>query len=192
VVLDPGCEPARQDDMNDTLIRTLDRGRLQILLLVADLPDDQLAVQPAVGMNHPAWVLGHLAILDVITTDALEGHPAQLAPAIRATYGPDSTPTADRARYLPKARLVRNFDDGRLELLNRLGQTEPAVLERTNPNGALRGAFPTIGHLLQYTLWHDGYHGGQLSAWRRAQGLTSPGVSFFTPDAHIQAKIRGV
>lgn len=178
--------------MNDTLIRTLDRGRLQIRLLVADIPDEQLAVQPAPGMNHPAWVLGHLAILDVVTYDALWGQVAQIDPAARETYGSNSKPTAERGRYLSKAQLVRNFDDGRLELLNRLSQTDPTVLERPNPNPERRGAWPTIGHLLQYTIWHDGYHGGQLSTWRRVQGLPGPGVSFFTPDAHIQAKIRAL
>ena len=29
--------------------------------LVADIPDDQMAFQPAAHMNHAAWVLGHLA-----------------------------------------------------------------------------------------------------------------------------------
>jgi uncharacterized damage-inducible protein DinB len=177
--------------MNDTLIRTLDRGRLQILLLVADLPDDHLALQPSPGMNHPAWVLGHLAILDVITTDALQGHPAQIAPHIRETYGTDSSPTADRSRYLPKSQLIRNYDDGRLELLNRLAQTDSMTLDNPTPDPTLRRAFPTLAHLLLYTIWHDGHHGGQLSTWRRAQSLPNPGLSFFTPDAHIQSKIRG-
>ena len=29
--------------------------------LVADIPDGAMALQPAPGMNHAAWVLGHLA-----------------------------------------------------------------------------------------------------------------------------------
>jgi hypothetical protein len=29
--------------------------------LVADIPYDKIALQPAPGMNHAAWVLGHLA-----------------------------------------------------------------------------------------------------------------------------------
>jgi hypothetical protein len=29
--------------------------------LVVDIPDDKMALQPAPGMNHAAWVLGHLA-----------------------------------------------------------------------------------------------------------------------------------
>jgi hypothetical protein len=135
-------------------------------------------------------VLGHLAILDVLTNDALQGLPAQIDPDIRDTYGPGSQPTADRSRYLPKAQLLRNFDDGRLELLNRLRHTDPATLDHPNPNLTLRPAFPTLHHLLLYTIWHDGHHGGQLSAWRRAQALPNPGLSFFTPDAHIQSKIR--
>jgi hypothetical protein len=30
--------------------------------LVADLEDDHLAVLPHAGMNHPAWILGHVAL----------------------------------------------------------------------------------------------------------------------------------
>ncbi|MEI6256159.1 MAG: hypothetical protein WCQ77_05885 [Planctomycetota bacterium] len=29
--------------------------------LVADIPDDKMAFQPASGMNHAAWVLGQLS-----------------------------------------------------------------------------------------------------------------------------------
>ena len=33
-----------------------------LMKLVADIPDEQLTVQPFPGMNHPAWILGHLAV----------------------------------------------------------------------------------------------------------------------------------
>lgn len=30
-------------------------------MLVGDIADERLAEQPCAGVNHPAWVLGHLA-----------------------------------------------------------------------------------------------------------------------------------
>ncbi|MEM9701826.1 MAG: hypothetical protein AAF907_05225, partial [Planctomycetota bacterium] len=31
--------------------------------LVADVPDDRFAEQPAPGINTPAWIFGHVAIV---------------------------------------------------------------------------------------------------------------------------------
>ena len=30
-------------------------------MLIADVPDERMAEQPVAGVNHPAWILGHLA-----------------------------------------------------------------------------------------------------------------------------------
>ena len=50
--------------LNDALIMVITHARSQTLKLVADLSDDQLAIQPAPKMNHAAWVLGHLLVVD--------------------------------------------------------------------------------------------------------------------------------
>ena len=35
----------------------------------------------------------------------------------------------------------------------------------------LAQAQPTIGHHLQSLVFHEGYHSGQLSSWRKAHGF---------------------
>lgn len=42
--------------------------------LVADIPDDKMAIQPAPGINHAAWVLGHLACLPSRSRVGLKQH----------------------------------------------------------------------------------------------------------------------
>ena len=50
--------------MQDLLIWSLENARRQTLLLVADLPEEQMCRQSAAGENHPAWILGHLLLGD--------------------------------------------------------------------------------------------------------------------------------
>jgi len=40
--------------------------------LLADIPDERLAEQPVADVNHPAWVLGHLA--NELVAFVLSGH----------------------------------------------------------------------------------------------------------------------
>src|ERR1700722_6255893 len=82
---------------------TLQRSRQQTLLLVADLDDRLLAHQPAPGMNHPAWVLGHLLALDALLLSWLapeQGTPVE--PDWMQNYGPSSAPVPLRDKYLSK------------------------------------------------------------------------------------------
>jgi uncharacterized damage-inducible protein DinB len=47
-----------------------------------------------------------------------------------------------------------------------------AELDAPHPDPARRERFPTVGHMaIFYATWHETYHSGQLSAWRRVQGL---------------------
>jgi hypothetical protein len=91
--------------MTEPLLHTWNLNLGYAKRLVADIPEAQMAVQPAAGMNHAAWVLGHLAC----TADML---------------------------------------------------------------GAIRGFLPTLGDCFVFVMAaHENMHLGQLSAWRRVQGL---------------------
>jgi uncharacterized damage-inducible protein DinB len=166
--------------MIDLLAWALQQSRQQTLQLVADLDDDLLTHQPATGMNHPAWVLGHLLALDALLLSWLvpeQGNPIE--PEWMETYGPSSAPVALRDQYLAKQVYLDRLTESGQRLQTALQGKTGADLAREHPNPASRSVFPTLGHVLQYALWHEGDHGGQLSAWRRVQGLPTVGVSFF-------------
>ena len=141
-------------------------------LLVGDINDARLAEQPAAGMNHPAWVLGHLAIAADYAAILLGGGKA-LDETWHARFGPGSVVTAERAAYPAKAELLAAVAAGH----ERVDQAAAAVsAERlARPQRRLFPEhFPTVGDMAAHLMTtHPCIHLGQLSAWRRLVGLPS-------------------
>jgi len=160
--------------MLDSYLATIAHARNQTLKLVADLTDDQLVIQPAPKTNHAAWVLGHLvqvenAFLSLITGEPM---PAWIDDAWKATYGMNSQPVADKTKYKSKAFYLERLATTREQIIARLKQMKPEDFQKPHPDPARRERFPTIGHaVMLYGTWHEAYHSGQLSTWRRVQGL---------------------
>lgn len=164
------------------LTDALTKARAQTLRLCADLTDEQMTAEPEcqMALNHPAWVLGHLFMLDAFAADMLGMHltsPVDEAWAER--YGPASAPDAHqggpgRGELIEQMAMVRERLVGRLESM--CGGEDS--LDVPTPDETFREDFPTLAHLVQYLLWHEAYHAGQLSAWRRAMGLAPVGVAF--------------
>jgi len=139
--------------------------------LVADLSPAEMIAQPVPGvtMNHPAWVLAHLAAYPPVLTAMLEGGTPE-DPATHR-YGRHSRPLDDAGEYPPKDALVAHFLTVRHTLaeafdgaeVDRLGS--PVTLERW------RERWPSIWHAcVTLMTTHEATHLGQLSAWRRAGG----------------------
>jgi uncharacterized damage-inducible protein DinB len=158
----------------EALIAAITHTRNQTLKLVADLSDDQLCAQPAPKTNHAAWVLGHLLLVDYSFLKTIGGPdlPAWIDDAFRATYGGKSEPVADRSHYKPKQFYIEKLLAVREQIYTRLNQLTPADLDQPHPDPARRERMPTVGHAITfYGTWHEAYHSGQLSAWRRVLGL---------------------
>ena len=73
--------------------------------LVADLPDNQLAFQPAPHMNHAAWVLGHLACTADMLGAMIGARPI-CPPEWTSLFDWNSTPSSDASLYPTKAVLL--------------------------------------------------------------------------------------
>ena len=158
----------------DAVIAAITHTRNQTLKLVADLSDEQLCVQPAPKTNHPAWVLGHLLLVDYSFLKTIGGPdlPAWVDDALRATYGGKSEPVADRTKYQPKRFYIERLAAVREQIYARLKTLTDQDLAQPHPDPARRERMPTVGHaIVFYGTWHEAYHSGQLSAWRRVLGL---------------------
>lgn len=160
--------------MIEPLIATLNLTRGSTLKLVADLTDEQLVLQPAPKTNHPAWVLGHLQLVDGSFLALLGGQAPELEANWKEIYGGGSTPVADRTKYKPKKFYLDHLAQVRGEIISRLKTIKPEELAKPHPDPARRERFPTVGHtVFMYGTWHEAYHAGQLSTWRRVLGLTA-------------------
>jgi hypothetical protein len=79
--------------------------------LVADVPDDLMAFQPAAHMNHAAWVLGHLACTADMLGAIIGARPV-CPPAWVGMFDWNSDPSSDASRYPTKAVLLTALEDG--------------------------------------------------------------------------------
>lgn len=140
--------------------------------IVADLTVDQMIIQPGPGMNHPAWILSHLNAYHGPLLAMLSGE--EFADPKDHPFGMQSKPESDAAIYASKDELVaawqQGHDDVALHLAAATDETlaQPLKLERwAKP-------FPRVIDALPYIMIsHESTHLGQLSAWRRVQGLPS-------------------
>jgi hypothetical protein len=144
--------------------------------LVADLSDEQMIAQPNVPtgviVNHPAWVFSHLNIYIPIIAAMVEGrafddpreHP----------FGMTSRPQLDQSLYASKVELLRDFTEGHQRVHAAMKNADESLFERDTPLERWRATMPKLGFVLPYLmLLHENQHLGQVSAWRRAQGLPS-------------------
>jgi hypothetical protein len=141
--------------------------------LVADLSDRQMCALPMPGMNHPAWVLGHLAITCDFVLSLLE-RPTAGPAEWQGLFGAGTQPTNRPGTYPAKEALLQALADGHARVATAYEAADPVTLEKPTPNSRMRRVFLTVGESVVGMLTtHEAMHLGQVSAWRRGQGLPS-------------------
>lgn len=143
--------------------------------LIGGLTDEQAAAQPAgarAPMNHALWVVGHLALVSDVMAGILEGQAA--SPALPAElFGGLSKPQGLSAyQGLTLASMMERWTASRAQV-HRLARAKPAdYWSQPVADEKRRARWGSNDKLLVHmTVNHDAIHLGQLSAWRRAQGL---------------------
>lgn len=144
--------------------------------LVADLTEEQMVAQPATNpdapSNHAAWILSHLnaylpVIASIIKDEEFEDpkhHP----------FGMLSKPESSRDVYESKEVMVQAFVDGHQNVIELLSRCDDSVFGNQIKLSRWESVMPTAGIALPYLMLnHENMHLGQLSAWRRIQGLPS-------------------
>ena len=144
--------------------------------LVADLSQDQMITQPAPAgeapSNHPSWVLSHLNVYMPLLTLAVEGK--SFDDPKEHKFGMKSKPESDASIYDTKDKLIGDFVTFHENLISKLESADASVLETPVALKRWQAIMPTVGVLLPYLLCnHENLHLGQISAWRRIQGLPS-------------------
>src|SRR4051794_15231957 len=73
--------------------------------LIEDVPEEKMAVQPMPGMNHAAWIIGHITMPRAGMKDLLKPDTNLPADWIEK-FNMGSKVVADRAAYPNKAELL--------------------------------------------------------------------------------------
>ena len=139
--------------------------------LLEGIDDDKRAYQPNPGMNHPAWIVGHL-VSTMEFAAKLAGTVYQAPAGWNELFGMSSTPVDDAAKYPTLAVLVAELDKSVEAVAPALDTISDESLAAQMPDEGFRKMMPTVGDGLTFVLnGHIAMHVGQLSAWRRACGM---------------------
>lgn len=146
--------------------------REQTLVSAADIPSEMACGQAFSGEHHPVWTLGHLLLSDsyLLSMLGVADLPTDFGVLV-TRYGPGGAPVASPDAYHSLAELAERLMATGEARDAELRAMTPADLDRATPDSALATSQPTLGHHLQGLVLHEGYHAGQLVAWRRAHGL---------------------
>lgn len=159
--------------MGESLAWALDRAREQTLALVADVFPEAMQLQAAPDERHPAWILGHLLLADVYLISLLVRQPpADDFLVLLERYGPGSTPNATTL-YDPTHHLIDRLRQANAVRVATVSAMTDSDLASPIGDALLARAQPTIGHHLQSLVFHEGYHAGQLSSWRKTHGFAA-------------------
>jgi len=137
-------------------------------MLLADIDADQFAHQPVSGMNHPAWVVGHLAFVADRVASMLGTEP-QLADW-KELFGGGSQ-LQDASAYPPKDELIAAWHAAQDRLHDAIASADPSAFEGDNPIDRMKAVAPSMKDFVTFILTsHAAVHLGQVSSWRRASG----------------------
>ena len=149
------------------------------LTLAEDIPADRWADPVIEGMNHPAFLYGHLAIYGnrmlggFLDREDLVNEVPFDAEAVAA----GAPCLSDASKYATKDVVLPYFKERYETVIEVLPSVSADVFARENPvEGRFREMLPTVGGVVLFMLNnHVMMHAGQVSHWRRAMGLGPAG-----------------
>lgn len=137
---------------------------------MADIAEEEMAHQPSAGVNPPAWILGHLAVVNDMALGML-GQPTLLPESWAGEFGPGSQPLPQNGAYPSKQELLDALQKGYAALAEVAANVDLDQLSGPHPIAPLLESLPTQGDLLAHVLTtHPAMHLGHLSNWRRQMG----------------------
>lgn len=149
--------------------------------LVGDIPAERFgrlarSADQIIQSNHPAFAIGHLClypveVLKLLGQDATAAQP----PGGYEVFSKNAQcqDDVDGTLYPPSSDIIEFFNRSHEAALAALRNASNAQLSADNPReSALQQLCPTLGSLLNfYMTSHVTLHLGQLSAWRRMEGM---------------------
>lgn len=162
----PVIDADAAEHLKRSLANAQSRNQMVLLRLLEGIDHQASLVRLLEDGGHINWLLGHLATSrdDVLQRLGAERLMADDADA-RYGYGSRAESTEDAA---PLESLLAALERSHQRVLEEIGTLDAARLMATDDRGR-----PVLDRL-EFDLWHEGYHLGQLTLYRKKAGLTSP------------------
>jgi len=139
--------------------------------LAVGIDEDRMAFQPAPGLNTPLWIYGHLAMASDFA-GVLLGAERGCPKAWHLAFRPGTDPAAVPQPHPTKQELIAALEANHARVVAALKTVTPEQLAKPNTYEFTKAAFPTVADMVANLLTtHPMLHLGQLSVWRRLNGL---------------------
>jgi hypothetical protein len=155
-------------------IEEIDAARRYTLGLVEDFDDRDWFRQPAEGVTHVAWQIGHLAVAEFfLSLSRLRGEQAGdeaiLPPSYPALFARGSTPDPDAAKYPSPAEIRATLERVHAHVREAVSKCSDADLAAA-PIGKPHALFTTKLGSLIWCARHEMLHAGQIGLLKRLLG----------------------
>lgn len=141
--------------------------------LIDAVPESDWFRQPAEGVTHVGWQVGHLAMAQYrLALDLVRGvQPGDddlISARILEIYGKDSIPDPDPAANASVEEIRAAYDAVHLAVIGEIGAMEDSILDE--PSSRSHPVFDTKGGALEWSARHEMLHAGQIGLLRRLFG----------------------
>ena len=160
----------------ELLLRHICTARSYTEDLLEHIQADDWFCQPSQGLNHVAWLVGHLAVAEFrLTMYRIRGNRAddgQLLPAsFSSLFGKGSAPEPEPSKNPSPTEIREVFDRVHQQALRELGNVTDEVLDQ--PVDEPHRMFKTKLEALLFCGQHEMLHAGQIALLRRLRGHAS-------------------
>ncbi len=158
--------PHARPELSVTL-SVFDRNLRVLSGLLDGIDEDAARIRLFEGGSHLHWLLGHLVasrdgLLAMLGVERV--WDAESARPFARGSSPDTDATTDDTTVGGQLSRLR---DQQARLAQAVASGEDDVFERVSGQR-------TVGGWFEFLAWHETYHLGQVTLYRRAAGLTSP------------------
>ena len=145
------------------------------MMLCADIDAARFSDRLGTTINHPAFILGHLAYYAGVCVDLLGGNSG-IEDGEADLYQHGAECLDDPSRYLAKDDAIALFQSRMKQATDFIAQCSPEVLSQSSKGTPFEQRADTLEEIAAFMLiGHPMFHFGQISAWRRVAGMPPAG-----------------
>lgn len=142
-------------------------------MLVKDIDENKWADRCGTTINHPAFVLGHLAYYAGVCMQWLGGE-IELTEEDADLYKHGIECCDEPSKYPSKADSIAAYNERINTVVDYIETLDESAFTISSENTPFADLFPTMGGIAAFMLiGHIPFHLGQISAWRRVAGMGS-------------------
>ncbi len=162
-------------NLNAFAVSAMEMARGLTVSSVADLTEDEMMFQPAAGLNHPLWLLGHIATSENGLILSLCRGEGLLPPDWMGLFGIGSKPVADPTAYPSRAEALSWLERTHAAAIDYVRSLAPEDLDR-RPVGidrfprSAQERFHSVARGITGHITHESSHTGQIAMLRRLMG----------------------